>query len=163
VPTRFRRPPEQLGQTGGMSATDDPAGDLAVTDALVVPAAALGWRFSRSSGPGGQGVNTADSRVELSVAPLELPGLSEGQRQRLAARLGDRLVDGVLTIAASEHRQQLRNRQAARERLAAVLRAALAPPPPRRRRTKPTRGSQERRIQAKKQRGELKRQRRHWD
>jgi ribosome-associated protein len=146
-----------------MSATDDPAGDLAVTDALVVPAAALGWRFSRSSGPGGQGVNTADSRVELSVAPLELPGLSEAQRQRLAARLGERLVDGVLTIAASEHRQQLRNRQAARERLAAVLRAALAPPPPSRRRTKPTRGSQERRIQAKKQRGELKRNRRTWD
>jgi ribosome-associated protein len=108
-------------------------------------------------------VNTADSRVELSVAPLERPGLSESQQQRLAARLGSRLVDGVLTIAASEHRQQLRNRQAARERLAAVLRAALAPPPPSRRRTKPTRGSQERRIEAKKQRGQLKKQRRSWD
>jgi ribosome-associated protein len=146
-----------------MAGTDDAAGDLAVTDALVVPAGALDWRFSRSSGPGGQGVNTADSRVELSVAPLELPGLTEAQRGRLAARLGDRLVDGVLTIAASEHRQQLRNRQAARERLAAVLRAALAPPPPKRRRTRPTRASQERRIQAKKQRGELKRQRRDFD
>ena len=146
-----------------MTGSDDAAGDLAVTDSLVVPAGALSWRFSRSSGPGGQGVNTADSRVELSVAPLELPGLSDAQRDRLAARLGDRLVDGVLTIAASEHRQQLRNRQAARDRLAAVLRAALAPPPPNRRRTKPTRASQERRIQAKKQRGELKRQRRRWD
>jgi ribosome-associated protein len=101
--------------------------------------------------------------VELSVAPLELPGLSESQQRRLAARLGNRLVDGVLTIAASEHRQQLRNRQAARERLAAVLRAALASPPPSRRRTKPTRGSQERRIEAKKQRGQLKKQRRSWD
>ncbi len=128
-----------------------------------MPAAALGWRFSRSSGPGGQGVNTADSRVELSVAPLELPGLGDAQRQRLADRLGGRLVDGVLTIVAAEHRQQLRNRQAARERLAAVLRAALAPPPRTRRRTKPTRGSQERRIQAKKQRGQLKQQRRTWD
>jgi len=137
--------------------------DLPVTDAVVVPSSSLGWRFSRSSGPGGQGVNTADSRVELSVAPLELPGLSESQQRRLAARLGNRLVDGVLTIAASEHRQQLRNRQAARERMAAVLRAALAPPPPARRRTKPTRGSQERRIQAKKQRGELKRRRGSWD
>ena len=146
-----------------MPATDDAAGDLPVSDVFVVPAAALSWRFSRSSGPGGQGVNTADSRVELSVAPLELPGLTETQRQRLADRLVDRLVDGVLTIAASEHRQQLRNRQAARDRLAAVLRAALAPPPPARRRTKPTRGSQERRIQAKKQRGQLKRQRRDWD
>ena len=127
------------------------------------PPAALNWRFSRSSGPGGQGVNTADSRVELSVAPLEIPGLTEHQQPRLAGRLGNRLVDGVLTIAASEHRQQLRNRQAARERMAAVLRAALAPPPPSRRRTKPTRGSQERRIEAKKQRGQLKKQRRNWD
>ena len=146
-----------------MPAGDDPSGDLPVTGSLVVPAAALGWRFSRSSGPGGQGVNTADSRVELSVAPLELPGLTDSQRERLAQRLGDRLVDGVLTVTASEHRQQLRNRQAARDRLAAVLRAALAPPPRARRRTKPTRGSQERRIEAKKQRGQLKKQRRNWD
>ncbi len=146
-----------------MPAVDDAAGDLPVTASLVVPAAALSWRFSRSSGPGGQGVNTADSRVELSIAPLELPGLTDPQRNRLAQRLGDRLVDGVLTIAASEHRQQLRNRQAVRERLAAVLRAALAPPPPARRRTKPTRGSKERRISAKKQRGQLKKQRGGWD
>ena len=146
-----------------MPATEDPSGDLPVTGSLVVPAAALSWRFSRSSGPGGQGVNTADSRVELSLTPRELPGLTDAQRARLASRLGARLVDGVLTIAAGEHRQQLRNRQAARERLAAVLRAALAPPAPARRRTKPTRGSQERRIQAKKQRGQLKRQRGSWD
>ncbi|WP_137161168.1 alternative ribosome rescue aminoacyl-tRNA hydrolase ArfB [Blastococcus sp. CCUG 61487] len=146
-----------------MPAIDDASGDLPVTGSVVVPASALSWRFSRSSGPGGQGVNTADSRVELSVSPLELPGVTDTQRQRLAQRLRDRLVDGVLTIAASEHRQQLRNRQAARERLAAVLRAAMAPPPPARRRTKPTRGSQERRIEAKKQRGQLKKQRRSWD
>jgi ribosome-associated protein len=152
-----------VGQTVRMPVGDDAAGDLVVTGSVVVPAGALSWRFSRSSGPGGQGVNTADSRVELSVEPLELPGLTDPQRARLASRLGNRLVDGVLTIAASEHRQQLRNRQAARERLAAVLRAALAPPPPNRRRTKPTRGSQERRIEAKKQRGQLKKQRRSWD
>jgi ribosome-associated protein len=142
---------------------DDAFGDLPVQGDLVVPAAALSWRFSRSSGPGGQGVNTADSRVELSVAPLELPGLTDAQRARLAQRLGDRLVDGVLTLSASEHRAQLRNREAARARLAAVLRAALAPPAPPRRKTKPTRGSQERRIEAKKQRGRLKQQRRGWD
>jgi ribosome-associated protein len=142
---------------------DDAFGDLPVTSSLVVPAAVLTWRFSRSSGPGGQGVNTADSRVELSVSPLALPGLTDAQRRRLVERLGSRLVDGVLTIAASEHRQQLRNREAARARLAAVLRAALAPPAPSRRKTRPTRGSQERRIQAKKQRGETKRLRRSWD
>ena len=146
-----------------MAGPDDASGDLLVSGGLVVPAAALSWRFSRSSGPGGQGVNTADSRVELSVSPLELAGLTDVQRARLNERLGSRLVDGVLTIAAAEHRQQLRNRQAARERLAAVLRAALAPPPRARRRTKPTRGSQERRIEAKKQRGQLKKQRRTWD
>ena len=101
--------------------------------------------------------------MELSVVPTDIPGLTEHQQHRLAGRLATRLVDGVLTIAASEHRQQLRNRQAARERLAAVLRAALAPPPPSRRRTKPTRGSQERRIEAKKQRGQFKKQRRNWD
>ena len=145
-----------------MPPSDDASADLTVTDTVVVPAAALDWRFSRSSGPGGQGVNTADSRVELSVSVADLD-LTEAQRRRLTERLGGRLVDGVLTIAASEHRQQLRNRQAARDRLAAVLRAALALPPPARRRTKPTRGSQERRIQAKKQRGELKRSRRRWD
>jgi ribosome-associated protein len=143
--------------------SDDPSGDLPVTGSVVVPGAALGWRFSRSSGPGGQGVNTADSRVELLLRPLDLPGLTEVQRDRLRRGLGDRLTDGVLTIVAAEHRQQLRNRQAARERLAAVLRAALAAPPPSRRRTKPTKGSQERRIQAKKQRGQLKKQRRSWD
>jgi len=142
---------------------DDAYADLPVSDRLVVPAGALSWRFSRSSGPGGQGVNTADSRVELSVSPLGLPGLTDVQRQRLVERLGDRLVDGVLTIAASEHRAQLRNREAARARLAAVLRAALAPPAPPRRKTKPTRGSQERRIQAKKQRSQLKKQRGGWD
>ena len=142
---------------------DDAFADLPVVGSLVVPATALSWRFSRSSGPGGQGVNTADSRVELSVAPLDLPGLSDVQRARLAERLGDRLVDGVLTIAASEHRQQLRNREAARARLAAVLRAGVAPPAPARRKTKPTRGSQERRIKAKKERGRTKRLRGSWD
>jgi ribosome-associated protein len=142
---------------------DDAFADLPVSGGLVVPAGALSWRFSRSSGPGGQGVNTADSRVELTVAPLELPGLTETQRRRLTERLGPRLVDGVLTITASEHRQQLRNREAARARLAAVLRAAIAAPPAARRKTKPTRGSQERRIKAKKERGQTKRLRNTWD
>ena len=133
--------------------------DLIVTRTLAVPASELHERFSRSSGPGGQGVNTADSRVELSVRVLEIPGLTEHQQARLADRLGARLVDGVLTIAASEHRQQLRNREAARARLAMAVGQALAPPAPPRRKTKPTRGSKERRITAKKQRGQLKKQR----
>ena len=160
---RRNRARSTSARLSGVPASDASSGDLPVSGAVVVPAAALGWRFSRSSGPGGQGVNTADSRVELSVALDEVAGLTAAQRQRLADRLGPRLVDGVLTLAASEHRQQLRNREAARARMAAVLRAAVAAPPAARRKTKPSRGSQERRIKAKKERGETKRLRRSWD
>ncbi|NHA68518.1 alternative ribosome rescue aminoacyl-tRNA hydrolase ArfB [Phycicoccus flavus] len=123
---------------------------------LVVPAGELVERFSRSSGPGGQGVNTADSRVELELDVAAVPGLTEAQRRRVLRSLEARLVDGRLVVAASEHRQQRRNRVAARERMAALLREALAPPPPKRRATRPTRGSVERRIRAKKQRAETK-------
>lgn len=135
-------------------------GDLVVSKRLVIPAAELSERFSRSSGPGGQGVNTTDSRVELSFDVAGSPSLPASTRDRLLERLGARLVDGVLTIAASEHRAQLANREAARARLVALLREASAPPPAKRRPTKPTRGSKERRIAAKKRRGDVKRGRR---
>ncbi len=133
--------------------------DLPVTRTLVIPGAELTERFSRSSGPGGQGVNTTDSRVELSydVAASSLPPVV---RARVLEVLAGRLVDGVLTVAASEFRTQLANRRAARERLAALVRSAAGPPPPKRRPTKPTRGSQRRRLDAKKRRGETKRLRR---
>lgn len=124
---------------------------------FVVPAAELSERFSRSSGPGGQGVNTADSRVELSYDVARAASVPEHLRARVVTRLAGRLVDGVLTVAASEHRTQLANRRAARERLAQLLREAAAPPAPTRRPTRPTRGSQERRLAGKKQRGEIKR------
>lgn len=120
----------------------------------------LSWRFSRSSGPGGQGVNTADSRVELSFDVARSPSLSDTHRRRALERLATRLVDGVLTIAASEHRSQLRNREAAVARLAALLREATAPPPRVRRPTKPSKGATQRRIDDKKRRGQLKRLRR---
>ena len=99
-------------------------GDLHVRGPLVLPARELHWRFSRSSGPGGQGVNTADSRVELSFDLGRSPSFPQHLRERAERRLAGRLVDGVLTVVASEHRSQLRNRDAARERLAAVLREA---------------------------------------
>ncbi len=123
---------------------------------LTIPAAELVERFSRSSGPGGQGVNTADSRVELELDVVGSPSFSEPQRRRALAALDTRLVGGRLVVAASEHRQQRRNRVAARDRMAALLREALAPPPPSRRPTRPTRGSKERRLTAKKRRGETK-------
>jgi ribosome-associated protein len=130
---------------------------LAVTPALTIPRAELTERFSRSSGPGGQGVNTTDSRVELSWDVGRSAVLSDTQRQRVMDRLADRLVDGVLTVVASENREQRRNRDAAARRLASLVADALAPPPRTRRATRATRGSHERRLTAKKQRSETKR------
>ena len=113
----------------------------------------------RSSGPGGQGVNTTDSRVQLSLDLSSATPFTDAQRARLLRRLGARLSGGVLTVESSEERSQFRNRAAARERMASVLRAALAPPPPARRKTRPTRGSVERRLSAKRRRSLTKRAR----
>ena len=135
-------------------------GPLRVTRSVVVPERDLRWRFSRSSGPGGQSVNTADSRVELGLDLTTTTALGPVQRARALDRLSKRLVDGVLTVTASEHRSQLRNREAARERLAAILAGALAPPPPRRRPTRPKRGAVERRLADKKRRSRTKQLRR---
>ncbi len=131
-----------------------------MTDRLTIPAGELAWRFSRSSGPGGQGVNTTDSRVELSWDLAASPVLPPLLRARALERLGGRLVDGVLAITASEHRSQLRNREAAEARLVAVVQQAIAPPPRTRRPTRPTKGATERRIAEKKRRGQVKRNRR---
>lgn len=131
-----------------------------MNDRLAIPAAELSERFSRSSGPGGQGVNTTDSRVELSFDVQRSAALPDYLRARALERLEGRLIDGVLTITASEHRAQLQNRTAARARMAALLRDAVAPPGPSRRPTKPGRGAVERRIATKKHRSNLKRMRR---
>ncbi|MCC2032693.1 alternative ribosome rescue aminoacyl-tRNA hydrolase ArfB [Microbacterium allomyrinae] len=133
---------------------------LPVGSGITIPESELTWRFSRSSGPGGQGVNTADSRVELVWDAASSAALSPLQRERLLERLSGRLVDGVLTITASENRAQIRNRDAARARLAALVTAAIQPPAPSRRPTRPSRGSKERRLKAKKQRTDVKRLRR---
>lgn len=133
-----------------------PGSDLVITQRLTIPVAELRERFSRSSGPGGQGVNTTDSRVELSFDVAGSPSIPADLRERLLARLASRLIDGVVTIAASEHRSQLMNREAARARLVMLLKDAVSPPPPGRRATKPSRGSKERRLAAKKRRSDVK-------
>jgi ribosome-associated protein len=147
------------------SSRTDPGGDLVVRpgpgipQGLVVPSADLVERFSRSSGPGGQGVNTTDSRAELRFdvpGSFGLQSLTASQRERALSGLAGRMVGDDVIIVASEHRSQRQNRVAARERLATMLREALAPPPPARRRTKPSRGAQQRRLTAKKQRGVTK-------
>ena len=135
-------------------------GDLQLSGRWVIPAAELRWRFSRSSGPGGQNVNTTDSRVELGfdlAATAALPPLLQARALR---RLEGRLVEGWVVIAASEHRSQWQNRVAAQRRLMALLQEAIKPPPPPRRATKPPRGSKERRLAAKKLRSAIKGQRR---
>ena len=128
-------------------------------DGLTIPADDLVERFSRSSGPGGQSVNTTDSRVELSWDLAASAVLSESQRSRLLAHLSGRLNNGVLTITASEHRAQLRNRIAARERLVASVSAALVPQRTRRA-TRPSQAARQARLDAKRRRGTLKASRR---
>lgn len=128
-----------------------------VRGSVVIPQSELVWRFSRSSGPGGQSVNTTDSRVQLAFDVANSPSLPDHLRDRALARLGSRLVDGCLVVAASEQRSQFQNRRAAERRLADVLGEAIAPPPRKRRPTRPTKGSVDRRIKEKKSRGMTKR------
>lgn len=124
---------------------------------VTVPEDELTERFSRSSGPGGQSVNTADSRVELLWDIPASSVLTDWQRARLLARLAGRLTEGRVSVVASEHRSQLRNRAAARQRLGSLVAEALLPAPPPRRPTKPSRGAKERRLEGKRHRSDVKR------
>ena len=133
--------------------------DLQLSPGVLIPAAALTWRFSRSSGPGGQNVNTTDSRVELVFDLAASAALPPALQARALGRLEGKLVEGCVVIAASEHRSQWQNRVAAQRRLVELLLEAIKAPPPPRRPTKPTRGSKERRLAAKKLRGAIKGQR----
>jgi ribosome-associated protein len=150
----------QSATTDGTGILTSVIGPMRVTRSVMVPERDLKWRFSRSSGPGGQSVNTADSRVELSLDLTTTTALGPVQRARVLERLARRLVDGVITVTASEHRSQLRNREAALERLAGILSDALRPPPPRRRPTRAGRAAVERRLADKRRRAQTKQLRR---
>lgn len=144
-----RRGPARI--IGGMP------GPYVIRGSVVLPEGELAWRFSRSSGPGGQHVNTSDSRVELLFDLAATKALPEVWKERALGRLASRLVDGVVTVRASEHRSQFRNREMALVRLASLLAEATAPPPKPRRATKIPRGINERRLREKKARAETKR------
>ena len=133
-----------------------PIGDLHVSAAVVIPAAELQWRFSRSSGPGGQNVNKVETAVELGFDLEGTGAIGPFQKQRLLERLGSRCVAGCLRVAVSEHRSQYQNRQLALQRLGDLLREGLKPPPKLRKPTKPTRGAVKRRVDAKKQKSQVK-------
>lgn len=133
------------------------SGPYLIRGSVSLPEAELMWRFSRSSGPGGQHVNTSDSQVELRFDLAKTDALPDVWKERALERLAGRLVDGVVSVRASEHRSQWRNREMAATRLAALLAEATAPPPRPRRATKIPRGINERRLRNKKQRSETKR------
>jgi ribosome-associated protein len=133
--------------------------DLVINERLVIPAAALQWRFSRASGPGGQGVNTTDSRVELVLDVANCACLGPFRRARLLEHFETRLVEGCLRVVVAEERSQWQNRQKALHRMGELLREGLQPPPRARKATRPGRGAVRRRLASKKQRGDLKRQR----
>ena len=137
---------------GGLKSEPGPG----IPNGLTIPAADLTEQFARSSGPGGQGVNTTDSKVQLSVDLARVSVFSASQQRRVIQNLGHRLSGTVLTVEASEQRAQIRNRALARQRLAEMLRDALAPPPPARRATRRTRGSERRRLAGKHRRSEIK-------
>ncbi|MER5747278.1 alternative ribosome rescue aminoacyl-tRNA hydrolase ArfB [Streptomyces sp. NPDC059913] len=133
------------------------SGPYVIRGSVSLPEAELMWRFSRSSGPGGQHVNTSDSQVELRFDLAATEALPEVWKERALQRLEGRLVGGVIAVRASEHRSQWRNRETALVRLASLLAEATAPPPRPRRKTRIPRGINERRLREKKQRGETKR------
>ncbi len=131
-----------------------------VVRGTVIPPEELSWRFSRSPGPGGQSVNTTESRVELSYDLAGSDALPPPLKERALRALEGRMSGGVITVTASENRSQLRNREAAAARLAALLTEATAPPPRPRRPTRPSRAARERRLADKQRRSEIKRLRR---
>ncbi|MFD8117234.1 alternative ribosome rescue aminoacyl-tRNA hydrolase ArfB [Streptomyces microflavus] len=133
------------------------SGPYVIRGSVSLPEAELMWRFSRSSGPGGQHVNTSDSQVELRFDLAATDALPDVWKARALERLAARLVGGVVAVRASEHRSQWRNRETAAVRLAALLAEATAPPPKPRVKRKIPRGINERRLREKKQRGDTKR------
>jgi ribosome-associated protein len=140
-----------------------PGGDIRVNDRVVIPGSEVRVSFARSGGPGGQNVNKVESKVELRWTPAETSALQGDQLAYVLGRLASKLtLDGELLVTSQVTRDQIRNREDAEAKLAAIVAAALFRPKPRRA-TKPSRGAKERRIAEKKRRGDIKRNRRGSD
>ncbi len=130
-----------------------------VNSKLEIPANEIQWRFSRSSGAGGQNVNKTDSRVEIIFNVSESKTLTRYQKHKISIHNAVKLTNGCICIVVQDKRTQYQNRQLALSRLVSTLRNLLKPPPKNRRKTIPTRSSQRKRVESKKKRGELKRNR----
>ena len=133
--------------------------NLTVNSKLEIPVNEIQWRFSRSSGAGGQNVNKTDSRVEIVFNVFESKTLTPYQKHRISIQAEIKLINGCICIAVQDKRTQFQNRQLALIRLASILREILKPPPKKRRETTPTRSSKRKRVESKKKRGELKKSR----
>ncbi len=133
--------------------------NLTINSHLIIPSKELQWRFSRASGPGGQGVNTTDSRVELVFNLKNSSAIGPFRKQRLLENLDTQLINGYIRIVAAEERSQHQNRQLALDKLAALIRQGLRQPPKTRKMTKPSNASQKKRLKSKKQRGAVKKRR----
>mgnify|MGYP001392599254 CR=1 FL=1 len=134
--------------------------NLIINSKLEIPANEIKWRFSRSSGSGGQNVNKIESRVEIVFDVCESNALTPYQKHRITNQDETKLFNGCICIAVQDKRTQYQNRQLALNRLTATIRDLLKPPPKKRRETIPTRSSHRKRVESKKKRGELKRNRR---
>jgi|TARA_B100000900_G_C20533948_1_gene697534 ribosome-associated protein len=133
--------------------------DLIITTRLVIPSRELKWRFSRSSGPGGQKVNKTNTRVEIIFNIEESKVLNDYQKKVLTKKLKTKLVNNCICIAVQEERNQLLNRQIAIARISSLIRNSLKNFTKVRKATKPSKASQNRRLDSKKKRGELKKNR----
>ena len=133
--------------------------DLKITNTLVIPSNEIKWRFSRSSGPGGQNVNKIESRVEIIFNLEDSKVLNDYQKEILKINLKNKLVKNTLCLAVQEHRNQLLNRQLALVKFSSIIKDGLNKPFKFRKSTKPTKASQKKRVECKKKRGELKKSR----
>ena len=133
--------------------------DLKITKTLVIPSNEIKWRFSRSSGPGGQNVNKIESRVEIIFDLEDSKVLNDYQKEILKRNLKNKLVNNSLRLVVQEHRHQLLNRQLALMKFSSIIKNALNKPLKLRKSTQPTKASQKKRVEVKKKRGELKKSR----
>ena len=133
--------------------------DLKITKTLVIPSNEIKWRFSRSSGPGGQNVNKIESRVEIIFNLEDSKVLNDYQKEILKRNLKNKLVNNSLRLAVQENRNQLQNRQLALMKLSSIIKNGLNKQFKFRKSTKPTKASQKKRVEFKKKRGELKKSR----